>query len=320
MFEEPKLHGDKETVQRKRKDIGGTEDFSSHRPEFFMESRQHKARGRPRHLFQDGKKIERQVEDEEVIVDEVMQETCSVEEMEVPQDQWALRRMPSHCVRKCFGKVGRKNCNNKLQSRDKGLVAPCFWSERAYKDKSIAQWLWFCNHNVQHTNAIKKQVKSSPDVPVFWPIAKGTNVSNEELSGLREAGFQVSCFQTPIQSDDPPNSTSQVPCSSRKRKWRHGISKEAQKRLETAAIMECTFLEEIVKVPGQHVVFRLLTECSYDIHIRGEPSCTCLDFQNREKSQKSFVACKAHVLSVCADFGSLAKGTHGHTSINFYTQ
>ena len=56
--------------------------------------------------------------------------------------------------------------------------------------------------------------------------------------------------------------------------------------------MECTFLEEIVKVPGQHVVFRLLTESSYDIHIRGEPLCTCLDFQNREKSQKPFVAFK----------------------------
>ena len=127
---------------------------------------------------------------------------------------------------------------------------------------------------------------------VFWPIAKGTNVSNEELSGLREAGFQVSFFQTPIQSDDPPNSTSQVSCSSQKRKWRHGISKEAQKRLESTAIMEGTFLEEVVIVPGQHVVFFLLKESSYDIHIRGEPSCTWLDFQNREKSQKSFVACK----------------------------
>lgn len=252
MFEKPNLNGDKESVQRKRAHIGGTENFSSHRPEFFMESRQRKARGRPRHLFQEEEKFEQNIENSNVAGEE--RGPMLVEEIEVPREQWALRRMPSHCERKCFGKVGRKNCNNKLQSRDIGLVAPCFWSERAYKDTSITQWLWFCNHEVQHTNAIQKQVKSSPEVPFFWPIAKGTNISNEELSSLRKAGFQVSFFQKPVQRDEPANSIPQV-SNSRKRKWRHGISKQAQKRLESAAVMEATFLEEVVSVPGKHVVF-----------------------------------------------------------------
>lgn len=42
--------------------------------------------------------------------------------------------------------------------------------------------------------------------------------------------------------------------SGRKHKWRHGISKDAQKRIELATCMVATFLEEKVE-SEQHIVF-----------------------------------------------------------------
>lgn len=48
LYEEPILHGDKETVQRKRS--RGTIASGSHRPDFVMESKQQKERGRPRKI------------------------------------------------------------------------------------------------------------------------------------------------------------------------------------------------------------------------------------------------------------------------------
>lgn len=53
-----------------------------------------------------------------------------------------------------------------------------------------------------------------------------------------------------------------------------------------------TFLEEVVISPGQHVAFRVLTENSYEVHIKAEPSCSCPDFQKRDTMHKCFVACK----------------------------
>lgn len=303
MYEEPTLHGDKETVQRKKK--SSIEAFSSHRPEVFMESRQRKPKGRPRHIHFDDIAIEEKfAKGKEDDMQEVGNDkdtsndpktiALPIQEVEVPRERWALRRMPANCVRKCFGRLGRKNCNALIQSHDRGLVAPSIWSERTYQDKSIAQWLWFCNHDVEHTRAVKKQVIMSLDVPDLWPIARGTNVSDEELSSLRASGFKIASVSTPLQT--PPTNictnTSELDTSSRKRKWRHGISKEAQNRIEAANKFDMTLLEEIVMIHKRHVIFRVMTENVYDVHIKEEPGCTCPDFQKRECAKKSFGACK----------------------------
>ncbi len=126
MYEEPTLHGDKETVQRKNK--RSTEAFSSHRPGVFMESRQRKSKGRPRHIHFDDIAIE---EKQDKGMENDMQEvghdkdihydpkttSLSIQEVQVPREHWALCRMPANCVRKCFGRLGRKNCNALIQSR-----------------------------------------------------------------------------------------------------------------------------------------------------------------------------------------------------------
>jgi len=118
----------------------------------------------------------------------------------------------------------------------------------------------------------------SPEVPAIWPIAKGTNVSNE---GLKDAGFQITCLATPERSALRNLSACKVGSSSKRKKWRHGISKEAQKRLEAASSMVATFMEEVIVSPKLHVVFRILTQNPYDVHIKEAPSCTCPDFQRR---------------------------------------
>ncbi|MCO5600620.1 hypothetical protein L7F22_054735 [Adiantum nelumboides] len=250
--------------QRKKK--GSTEPFSSHILEFFMDSRQRKPKGRPRHIhFDNIDSGEKFVQGKEDVMQEVGNDkdnkidptTTSLltQEVEIPREQWALPIMLANCVRKCFAKLGRKNCNTLTQSRDKGLVAPSIWSERTYQDKSIAQWLWFCNHDVKHTKVVKKQVKISIDVPTLWPVARGTNVLDEEVSSLRAAGFRIASVSTPLQTPPTTNictSTPELGSGSRKRKWRHGISKEAQNRIEASNKLDMTLLKEIVLIQKQH--------------------------------------------------------------------
>lgn len=131
LYEEPILHGDKETVQRKRS--RGTIASGSHRPDFVMESKQQKERGRPRKItFDRALNYEEQVFDVNAVTtdDENHGEispnaktTTSNSEFVVPQVEvevqkynWAIRRMPPHCVRKCFGMVQGKRCTNIMQS------------------------------------------------------------------------------------------------------------------------------------------------------------------------------------------------------------
>ena len=301
MYEERIMQGDKETVQRKKKERAGVP--SSHQPGYVMEARQRKIRGRPRSLqfnetLNEAVYVNDSEEDEDSHVAHGMgtkneESSANIQEEKVAREKWALRRMPPNCSRKCFAMEGRKNCCNVLKSCQVGLVAPCFWSERAYKDKTIAQWIWFCNNDAGHTQVVQKQVKFSPSVPNVWPVEIGTNISKEEYVSLQQGGFKLACFATPQRNVRHSNSTiAERGSSNRRRKWRHGISKEAQKRLDLASSMVATFMEEKVESELKHTVFRVLTEGCYDVHIKEEPSCTCPDFQKRESAHKAFLACK----------------------------
>lgn len=299
MYAQPVLHGDKETVQRKKKGKTGTS--SSHRPEYVMESKQRNHRGRPKKIRFDTQGpgisyISLQISDSDDDIGSQKETTTplssqrnNVFESDVPRTQWALRRMPIQSQRKCFGIVGRKNCDNILHSRSVGLVAPCIWSERMFKGKTMEQWLWFCNHDVLHTRSIKRQVKDLPPAPNVWPVARGTNISTQEIAALHQSGFRTE--NSMVNPQPPAGDFEEGGGSSRKKKWRHGISKEAMKKLEACNSMTVLFLDE-VKRSQEHVVFRVLTENRYEIHIKESPTCTCPDFQKRENTNKSFLACK----------------------------
>ena len=120
MYEQPLLHGDRETVQRKLR--GNAKALSSHKPGYVMESQQRNIRGRRRCIAFVDEEMEKKEEvgdAQRTTIDVDMPPiatamSTSVEEADVPREEWALRRMPSHCARKCFGMVGRKNCNKIL--------------------------------------------------------------------------------------------------------------------------------------------------------------------------------------------------------------
>lgn len=301
VYEKPVLHGDRETVQRKKFKISLAN--SSHKPGFVMESKDRNKRGRPRKITfekdSEGEQIfDVNVETSDEDVRSIKeQDSCTPKintdvnmgskEINMHKGSWAIRRMPCICMRKCFGVLQGKRCNNVMHSRTPGLVAPSFWGERTYKDKKQLEWLWFCNHDVEHTKGVAKQVLSPPDAPSVWTVDKGTNVTLLELAGLVGGGFVFS-----DDFDQMGNGRNADNSRTRCKKWRSGISKEAAKRLEADSQLHATFIEEQERVPNRHVIFKICTENVYEVHVKEEPSCSCPDFQKREFEKKSFVACK----------------------------
>ena len=266
LYEEPVMQGDRETIQRKKRCLQETN--ASHRPGYVMQSRQRAKRGRPRKIhFPDidnatNVQIIEDSTDEETTINADFVErnipandSQDILETDVKKEQWALRRTPIQCQRKCFGMVGRKGCSNILVSRDVGLVAPSFWSERVYQDKTIAQMLWFCNNDVLHTQKSKKQVKQSPLPPSIWPVNIGTNITMEEQASLEHAGFTIMKKDSDPATPHIRPSYAAAESSSRKRKWRHGVSKDAQKRIDSANAMNVIFQGEIVKEVNKDVKF-----------------------------------------------------------------
>ena len=312
MYEQPVLHGDKETVQRK-KSKGAVTD-TSHKPGYVMESRQRKERGRPRKItFESGITageqrfdVNAESTDEEPDYDNPPgSSSLTTKEFSIQKGVWAIRRMPPNCLRKCFGMVKGKRCKNTMQSRSPGLVCPCFWGERTYKGQSQHQWMWFCNHNVEHCKMVTKHVLSPPETPTTWVIDKGTNVSLSELESLVGAGF--------VLDDNTYNNMEYMKTGEnlgkRCKKWRSGVSKEANKRLEAATKLSTVFIEEITMVHNRHVVFKIYTQDTYDVHVKDEPFCTCPDFQRRETEKKPYLACK-HLYFVYTQILGLDRNEH----------
>ncbi len=129
---------------------------------------------------------------------------------------------------------------------------------------------------------------SPPETPMSWLIDSGTNITIAEHAGLIGAGFVFG--NSPQGGMHNLNTT--ISSGKRSRKWRSGVSKEANKRLETATHMDARLMEELIVIPSRHVVFKLHTQDFYEVHVKDEPFCTCPDFQKREKEKKPYLACK----------------------------
>lgn len=115
----------------------------------------------------------------------------------------------------------------------------------------------------------------------------------EEVAHLERSGFPL--YTKSTETEEVEKQQSFVGCSSthqRSKKWRHGISKEAEKRITAAEALEGTLLQENIIQESFHVVFIVMTQETYVVHIKAEPSCTCPDFQKRERDQKPYLACK----------------------------
>lgn len=321
--EEPILHGNNETIQRKKTSKLHN---SSHKPGYVMESRKRKQKGRPRKIsFGSPPNLGNNITDEDDVIQVTDEESDefvagaeggldsnrtrkdSFIEDDVIKSNWAFRRMPSHCSRKCFGVVKGKKCKNIIQNRSTGLVAPCFWSSWDFpgSTRPKAQWFWFCV-NVEHTRHVDRHVKEIPDLPSVWPVQIGTNITAEEGAFIQQCGFQLKSKKTrtiATPSVDTPMS------QKRSRKWRHGISKEAEKRLASADSMIASIVREEDIISGSHVIFHVRTENLYLVHVKAEPSCSCPDFQKRESGKKPYLACK-HIYFVFVKVLGLDRNHH----------
>ena len=110
LYEEPIMQGDRETIQRRKRSIGETN--ASHQPGYVMESRQRKNRGRPRKIHftdvENTKNVQTIEDSAEENINEDVNENMSVDhtqevlETNVKKEEWALRRTPTHCQRKCL--------------------------------------------------------------------------------------------------------------------------------------------------------------------------------------------------------------------------
>ena len=276
LFEKPILNGDKETVQRKR---GGVASLSSHKPGYVMHSVQRKQRGRRHINFED---TEINLQDDQISPKKII-------EQDLNKAKWAIRRMPIHSKRKCMGVVNGKKCILSIESRSPGEVAPWFWSFREYNDKQIPQWTWFCNTDVKHTWSVCNQVPIVPQQPSIWPIAKGTNLMEHEATFLIEAGFDLGVITADLEINTEETNP---PSSKRSKKWRHGISKEAEKRISKAKELQADLLAESIILEDQSVKFSIITGQQYEVHVKKELCCLCADFQIRESKKKSYLAFK----------------------------
>lgn len=116
LYEQPVLHGDKETIQRKK--TKGSIADTSHKPGYVMESRQRKEHGRPRKIsFESGVNFGEQYFDvnaESTDRDHgdnpqgsdthtISEFIGKQKEVFIHKGNWAIRRMSPNCVRKCFG-------------------------------------------------------------------------------------------------------------------------------------------------------------------------------------------------------------------------
>ena len=280
LFQQPILHGDRETVQRKQP--GGMADCL-HKPGYVMRSVQRKQKGRQRHLnFDEGTpppQGQNNTEDGSTMNAGARARGEIIEE-DIHKTLWAIRRMPVHCQRKCFGVVNNKKCGIFIDSKTPGEVAPSFWSYREYNGKQIPQWMWFCNSDVQHTWHVDKQVKIFPALPRIWPVERGTNLTENEARMLNQGGFMLR-----INNGDPSGlhdaellASLDPPSSKRTKKWRHGISKEAYKKIAKALELNGAFVKEACIKVNEHVNFYIQTKNMYEVQVKREPCCSCTDF------------------------------------------
>ena len=114
-----------------------------------------------------------------------------------------------------------------------------------------------------------------------------------------EAGFDLGMTAAIVDNNKADNFHSSNKQNS---KWRHGISKEAEKRIVKAKELQAVVLEETIQEQGSSVKFSIFTEQEYEVQVKKEPCCSCADFQIRESEQILF-GMQAYVFCIHTSFG-----------------
>ena len=147
--------------------------------------------------------------------------------------------------------------------------------------------MWFCPGNVDQTWQTTSSIThASTRVPLVWPVKEGTNITHEEVVKLEKAGFRLE--QKPI-GEQERETCQQI-----------GVFEAANKRIQSATIIEAIVVHHRVLKPNKHEHFGLQTSTSelanmvYDVHISKNPCCSCPTHCTR-----TIICCmQAHLLCV----------------------
>jgi len=91
-----------------------------------------------------------------------------------------------------------------LKQQDVGVVGICWLADNKFSDKGIPYVYWFCPNN----QCCKKSCLSSsitgtlPQIPSKFPVARGTNLSEEEVLFLQERGVDVGSIAFPLPNEE----------------------------------------------------------------------------------------------------------------------
>ena len=125
---------------------------------------------------------------------------------------------------------------NFINNKTPGKIVPSFWSYREYNGKQIPQWMWFCNSDMQHTWHVDKHVQIVPQLPRLWLVEDGTKLTQNEANMLHEIGITLRRNNGDRSSHHESDFLASLdpPYSKRTKIWKHGISKEAEKKIAKA--------------------------------------------------------------------------------------
>ena len=286
IHQQPTQQGDNITISKKRKTQGPIlteEENASHRPEYLV------------HNVSRQKRCKKNEQSEPISLVNAEEAEFIAEETDIHKTMWAIRRIPKGSRVQCQGWLGGHigKCKKNIKNIGNGVPAPCFWGIRTWdvgndgqgQQGSKAQFMWFCNDNVDHTWRICNSITHFPArVPTTWPIETGTNLSNNEFNILEHAGFKLQ----KRKAEEPLASV----------RYRSGISVPAAKRIDSAITMEAQVEGHDVIKHGLHEKFQLSTSSSqvrdevYEVHISRNPMCTCRDFADRAAQGRPYLACK----------------------------
>ena len=189
MLRQPHFLGDNKTVSKKRSTtkVTDVETNSSHRPEYVVENVPRKRRAKKLEFGQGGSIGQGK--------DKVINKGGSiVQEIDIAPTMWAIRRPVVGSKFTCQGmlqKVGK--CKKRVSKGKNPSPAPCFLGMRQWEGKSKETWVWCCSNNATHVWNVCPYiiVMRPPRPPLEWPVAKGTNLTKEELASLTQAGFHI---------------------------------------------------------------------------------------------------------------------------------
>lgn len=303
MYQQPStLEGDKQTIRKKRKNSNrATIDVNaSHRPEYNMETITRRQGGRARQInFDTDDGMQTNVQD--VMVEEVKE----VIESDVHPTLWAIRRTNVGSKVKCLAFIKGQNrnsvCHKPIPGSSNGVPAPCFFAERAHKNGVTAQFAYFCPTDSCHTWTPDHSLKPWPPRPAVWPVARGTNLTKEEVKKLQQGGYMVEeklkecgTIGTPLDDVNVEIHAERSQRTGPRWRYRTTISNAAKQKIEMAMTLNPKDVKEEVIMAGLMENFYFVTrnDVKYTVCIKDEPCCSCPDFQDRVEGQKSFLACK----------------------------